>query len=56
MTKSDWHYPRRDFAKKVYGLLANGPIQGASIFGPRRTGKTHFLTHDLAPLAEEKRA
>ena len=54
MTKSDWHYPRRDFAKKVYGLLANGPIQGASIFGPRRTGKTHFLTHDLAPLAEEK--
>ena len=54
MTKSDWHYPRRDFAKKVYGLLANGPIQGVSIFSPRRTGKTHFLTHDLVPLAEEK--
>ena len=54
MTKSDWHYPRREFAKKVYGLLANGPIQGVSIFGPRRAGKSRFLTHDLAPLAEEK--
>ena len=54
MNKADWHYPRTKFAEKVYGLLANGPIQGVSIFGPRRTGKTRFLTHDLAPLAEEK--
>ena len=54
MSKADWHYPRTEFADKVYNLLANGPIQGISIFGPRRTGKTQFLTHDLAPLAEQK--
>lgn len=53
MSKADWHYPRTVFAEKVYSLLANGPIQGVSIFGPRRTGKTRFLTHDLAPLAED---
>ena len=54
MSKADWHFPRKEFVEKVYGLLANGPIQGVSIFGPRRTGKTRFLTHDLAPLAEDK--
>lgn len=54
MSKADWHYPRIEFAEKVYNLLANGPIQGISIFGPRRTGKTQFLTHDLVPLAEQK--
>lgn len=53
MSKADWHFPRTEFAEKVYGLLAHGPIQGVSIFGPRRTGKTRFLTHDLAPMAEE---
>ena len=54
MTNSNWHYPRKEFADKVYNSLANGPIQGVSIFGLRRTGKTQFLTHDLAPLAEGK--
>ncbi len=54
MTNSNWHYPRKEFADKVYNLLAKGPIQGVSIFGLRRTGKTQFLTHDLAPLAEDK--
>ena len=53
MSKADWHFPRTEFAQKVYSLLANGPIQGVSIFGPRRTGKTRFLTHDLAPMAED---
>lgn len=53
MSKGDWHFPRTEFAEKVYGLLAHGPFQGVSIFAPRRTGKTRFLTHDLAPMAEE---
>lgn len=54
MSKANWHYPRSEFADQVYNLLANGPIQGISIFGPGRTGKTQFLTHDLAPLAEQR--
>lgn len=54
MSKAHWHFPRSEFAETVYGLLANGPVQAVSLFGPRRTGKTQFLTHDLAPLAEDK--
>jgi len=54
MKGSRWHYPRKEFAERVYALLADGPTQGLSLFGPRRTGKTQFLIHDLAPLAESK--
>lgn len=54
MSKEDWHYPRRKFAEKVFDALAFGPIQGLKVFGPRRTGKTEFLTKDLAPLVEER--
>ncbi len=53
MSKADWHFPRTAFAEKTYNILANGPIQGISIFGPRRTGKTRFLTHDLAKHAHD---
>jgi hypothetical protein len=54
MTALRWHYPRKDFVARVYAMLATGPIQALSLFGPRRTGKTQFLTHDLAPLAESR--
>lgn len=54
MTEPEWHFPRASFAEKVYSLLANGPIQGVSVFAPRRSGKTRFLTRDLARVAEEK--
>lgn len=54
MSNPDWHFPRTEFAWEIYSLLASGPIQGASIFGLRRTGKTQFLTHDLASLAKTK--
>ncbi|WP_019960496.1 AAA family ATPase [Woodsholea maritima] len=54
MSRSHWHYPRREFAGQVYDLLAHGPVSALSLFGPRRTGKTQFLTHDLGPLAREE--
>ena len=54
MSRSRWHYPRTELAQRVHAVLANGPVQGVSLFGPRRTGKTQFLTHDLAPLAEAR--
>ncbi len=54
MSRRDWYFPRSQFVEQVYKYLAFGPIQGVSIFGPRRTGKTQFLTRDLAPLVEEK--
>ncbi|WP_300554487.1 ATP-binding protein [Maricaulis sp.] len=55
MSTSPWHFPRADFARSVLTLLMDGPIQGVSLFGPRRMGKTQFLLNDLAPLAERKR-
>lgn len=54
MSRSHWHFPRREFAEQVYDLLAHGPVSALSLFGPRRTGKTQFLIHDLAPLAKEE--
>lgn len=52
MSRTRWHYPRTELAARVHAVLAKGPVQGVSLFGPRRTGKTQFLTHDLAPYAE----
>lgn len=58
MAKSDWHYPRTEFAEKVYKYLMYspmyGPVRGLKIFGPRQVGKTEFLMKDLVPLAEER--
>jgi len=54
VSKTHWHFPRSEFAESIYKLLADGPIQAITLFGPRRTGKTQFLTQDLAPLAENK--
>jgi len=47
-----WHYPRTAFAQEVYATLTHGPVRGMRLFGPRRSGKTEFLRHDLAPLAD----
>jgi len=54
MKKVDWHYPRTEFAEKVFTMLVDGPIHAARLFGPRRMGKTEFLIRDLAELAERK--
>jgi hypothetical protein len=54
MPKSEWHYPRREFAEQVYSILVESPSAAATLFGPRRTGKTEFLIEDLAPLAEKR--
>lgn len=51
---NDWHFPRKEFTEEMYKALATGPVQGAKIFGPRRTGKTEFMTCDLAPYIEAK--
>lgn len=52
ITSDDWHFPRTKFTEDMYDVLATGPVQGAKIFGSRRTGKTEFLTCDLAPYLE----
>ncbi len=54
MNRARWHYPRIELAERVYDVLSGGPTNALSLFGPRRTGKTQFLTHDLAPLAEAR--
>ena len=52
-TGSSWHFPREDLAQRVLRLLTDGPGTALALFAPRRTGKTEFLSFDLAPAADE---
>ncbi len=52
MNIEEWYYPRTEFAETVYDALDKWPVEGVSIFGPRRTGKTSFLKNDLVPILE----
>jgi len=47
-----WHFPRPELASAYLATLNVGLITSATIFAPRRTGKTAFLLRDLKPLAE----
>ncbi len=47
MTRPAWHYPRTPFTHDTFVALTRGPVPAMSLFGPRRTGKTEFLLHDL---------
>ncbi|GAB4527536.1 MAG: hypothetical protein Tsb0010_10420 [Parvularculaceae bacterium] len=54
MTKNPWHYPRPELAARSFDALMRGPSRALTLFAPRRTGKTEFLTKDLAPHAEKR--
>lgn len=43
---------RPELARQVLTLLQAQPGRPIAMFAPRRVGKTHFLDHDLAPLAQ----
>lgn len=47
-----WHFSRHDLARRTLALLTAGPARALTLFGPRRSGKTEFLTKDLGPIAE----
>jgi hypothetical protein len=51
MQTDPWHFPRTEFRDTVLTLFLKGGADALTLFGPRRTGKTQFLTHDLAPEA-----
>ncbi|MDH3209750.1 MAG: hypothetical protein OEL91_05140, partial [Burkholderiaceae bacterium] len=42
-----WRFPRADLARHYLGMLTDAPRRPLAVFGPRQTGKTYFLTHDL---------
>ena len=42
---------RPELARQVLEMLKSQPGRPMAMFAPRRVGKTHFLDHDLAPLA-----
>ncbi len=42
---------RPDLARSYLSLLRAQPGRPIALFAPRRVGKTHFLDHDLAPVA-----
>lgn len=54
MSNSPWHFPRRDFADRVMQSFIAGGSTALTLFAPRRTGKTQFLVHDLAPAAARR--
>ena len=54
MKKDAWHYPRENLAARTLNALVEGPAKALTLFAPRRTGKTEFLTKDLTPYAESK--
>jgi len=55
MSNSPWHFPRKDFAERVMQSFIDGGSTALTLFAPRRTGKTQFLVHDLAPAAEKRK-
>lgn len=55
MSNSPWHYPRTEFADRVMQSFVSGGSTALTLFAPRRTGKTQFLIHDLAPAAERQK-
>ena len=44
---------RTDLARSYLSLLRAQPGRPIALFAPRRVGKTHFLDHDLAPIAKK---
>jgi hypothetical protein len=54
MSAGDWHYPRIPFTHDTFVALTRGPVAAMTLFGPRRTGKTEFLIHDLGRHAAER--
>ena len=55
MAIDSWHFPRDELARRVLRLLIDGPGTALALFAPRRTGKTEFLSFDLAPVADKLR-
>lgn len=55
MSNSPWHFPRTEFAERVMQSFISGGSTALTLFAPRRTGKTQFLVHDLAPAAEKRK-
>ncbi len=49
-----WRFPRPELADHFMQLLLDAPRRPLAVFGPRQTGKTYFLTHDLAEAAAAK--
>ena len=47
----DIRIDRPELAASYAALLRGQPGRPLALFAPRQVGKTHFLDHDLAPLA-----
>lgn len=48
------HFPRTALAKLIIDSFETGLQHAATIFAPRRKGKTTFVMRDLIPLAKER--
>ncbi len=53
MSNSPWHFPRTELAV-MQSFISVGST-ALTLFAPRRTGRTQFLFHDLAPAAERRK-
>ncbi len=46
-----WRFNRPELAAHYLQLLKDAPRRPLAVFGPRQTGKTYLLTHDLSEAA-----
>ncbi|HGO9799610.1 TPA: hypothetical protein ACLEB8_004798 [Pseudomonas aeruginosa] len=53
-SKDALFFPRTALAQGILGTFETGLQTAATIFAPRRKGKTTFLNNDLIPLAKER--
>jgi hypothetical protein len=49
-----WHYPRIELARELHKLLSTKLTNAVVLASPRRTGKTQFLSYDLAPTLRDR--
>ena len=53
-TRDKLHYPRTELAETILGSFDSGLQNAATLFAPRRKGKTTFLLNDLIPIAKSQ--
>lgn len=54
-SNSPMAFPAHRLCRARHAILHRRRIHCPNLFAPRRTGKTQFLVHDLAPVAERRK-
>jgi len=50
-----WHFSREQFAEFILTGMKNQLLERVTLFAPRKSGKTQFITKDIQPLCANKK-